>query len=188
MIAPTTTSTVFANALQTPVVDAATHQSADALARTLSRGLLVPDSSKADLAIFMPALNRKLIFSLNGNPVPAWASAVVESMEQRWGHHNGWDSYNAKPTETRLAQRLLSILSATLPAPAPAPQITPLTDGGLQASWHTESYDLEISVPAQGLPTYFAYDLKTGDEFEGEVEPLDDSLAHILQGLSLPNG
>lgn len=123
-----------------------------------------------------------------GNPLPAWAAAVVESTEQRWGNHTGWDSYDAKPTEKRLAQQLLSILSATLPASAPAPQITPLTDGGLQASWHTESYNVEISVPAQGSPTYFAYDLKTGDEFEGEIEPLDDSLARILQCLSLPNG
>jgi hypothetical protein len=50
------------------------------------------------------------------------------------------------------------------------PIITPLWDGGVQATWHRNNKDLEVVVSADEPPTYYFHDATAGEE-EEELEP-----------------
>jgi hypothetical protein len=98
--------------------------------------------------------------------LPQWAGSVLQSLSERWGVQPGWDSYSASPTSLQLVVKLLNILSALLQEDSPAPQITPLADGGVQAEWHQQEQDLEVVVPALENPTYYYFHGRTSEEEE----------------------
>ena len=105
-----------------------------------------------------------------------WVSHVLRSLLERWGRKPGWDSYDAKPTDVRHAARLLTHLFALMDPDSTPPTMTPLWDGGVQATWHRNSNDLEIVVSADEPSTYFFRDAATGEEEEEALEP---NLAHV---------
>ncbi len=105
-----------------------------------------------------------------GDGLPAWADPVLESLAERWGTRQGWDSYHAKPTNRQLVVRLLNVLSELMRDDSRPPQITPLADGGVQAEWHDGRQDLEIVVRADEEPTYYYFDHDTGAEEEKDLE------------------
>lgn len=106
----------------------------------------------------------------DGTSIPDWIISAVKSMNARWGDLPGWDSYDARPTDSEHAIRLLKYLSQILPDKAVAPIITPLADGGLQAEWHTGEKDIEIVVPFGEQARYYYFDAATGQEEEEELE------------------
>ena len=79
--------------------------------------------------------------------VPKWVASVIYSMNERWGTNQGWDTYDARPTDLDHAIKLLNYLLKILPNEVVAPVITPLADGGLQAEWHRGDKDVEFVVP-----------------------------------------
>jgi hypothetical protein len=102
--------------------------------------------------------------------VPSWVGPVINSMTERWGNYQGWDSYDAKPTDTKLAEKLLNYLSEIMPFDAVAPIITPLADGGLQAEWHRGNKDIEVVVPFGEPARYYYFDATTDAEEEEGLE------------------
>src|SRR5260370_6746489 len=88
-----------------------------------------------------------------GVGLPSWVLPVLRSLSERRGVKPGWDSYDAKPTESRHIDRLMSYLFALMANRSTPPLITPLGDGGLQATWHRNSKDLEVVVSAGETPT-----------------------------------
>jgi hypothetical protein len=139
-------------------------------------------------AISIPEPRRLAVrFSVDGEPIeftytsfdvglPSWATPVLESLAERWGAQAGWDSYQAKPTNTALVVRLLNILSDLMQDEFLAPLITPLADGGVQAEWHNQGVDLEIVVSAEDNPTFYYFNRVSREEEEGELEP---NYAHV---------
>lgn len=111
----------------------------------------------------------KLIME-SGTAMPSWFEPVINSMSERWGSYQGWDSYDAKPTDTKLAEKLLNYLSELMPSEAIAPIITPLADGGLQAEWHRGDKDIEIVVPFGEPARYYYFDAEADLEEEEELE------------------
>jgi len=105
-----------------------------------------------------------------GAGLPPWVVPVLRSLSERRGMEPGWDSYDAKPTESRHIDRLLTYLFALMGDNSTPPIITPLWDGGVQATWHRNNTDLEIVVSADEPPTYYFCDAATGEEEEA-LEP-----------------
>lgn len=111
----------------------------------------------------------KLIME-GGTVVPPWVEPVINSMSERWGSYQGWDSYDAKPTDTKHAEKLLNYLTEIMLPEAVAPIITPLADGGLQAEWHRGEKDVEIVVPFGEPARYYYFDAEADLEEEEELE------------------
>jgi len=108
--------------------------------------------------------------SSSAEPRP-WVVPVLCSLSERWGMESGWDSYDAKPTDARHAARLLTYLFELMRENSMPPTMTPLWDGGVQATWHRNSNDLEIVVSADEPPMYFFRNAATGEEEEKELVP-----------------
>jgi len=111
------------------------------------------------LVTFFPSVN-----------APWFAPAFKELMDNAALKPN-WDSYGGKPTSLRSVGIAGAFLAAYLPADAPGPAITPLSDGGVQLEWHQEHADVEVSFPFNKPPTIYSLDYRTGAETE---EPLTD--------------
>lgn len=124
------------------------------------------------MAIRLSIGEREIVLSYThfGAGLPAWAPPVLRSLGERWGISQGWDGYNAKPTQVELVVRLLNHLSAVMGDQSPAPILIPLYDGGMQAEWHRNGQDLEIVVPADESSTYCYLNDDAEEDEEGELE------------------
>jgi hypothetical protein len=111
-----------------------------------------------------------------GTKPPPWVVPVLRSLVERWGVKSGWDSYDAKPTDTRHAARLLWYLFSLMDDNSAPPIMTPLSDGGVQATWHRNDKDLEVVVSADEKPTFYFHNGVTNNQEEEELEP---NLAHV---------
>lgn len=151
---------------------AATTSYADVFARRERQTTVVsPELTPRIVHIQLDARRSVVTHSDSGAELPPWFAPVLRSFLERRGEKPGWDSYDAKPTETRHAVRLLTYLFALMGRNSTPPTITPLWDGGVQATWHRNSKDLEIVVSADEPPTYYFRDAATGEEQEEILEP-----------------
>jgi hypothetical protein len=107
----------------------------------------------------------------SGAGLPTWIVPVLRSLSERRGIEPGWDSYDAKPTESRHIEKLLTYLFALMADSSMPPIITPLWDGGVQATWHRHNKDLEVVVSADEPPMYYFCYGTTGEEEEEKLEP-----------------
>jgi hypothetical protein len=112
---------------------------------------------------------------------PPWLVPVLRSLLERRGVNPGWDSYDAKPTDAGHAARLLTYLFRLMRDNSKPPMITPLWDGGVQATWHHTGKDLEIVVSASGSPTYYFRDEAADEEEEEELEPNRSRVQALIQ-------
>jgi hypothetical protein len=106
----------------------------------------------------------------DGRGLPEWAAPTLRSLSERWGMEPGWDTYNAEPTDARLAGKLFGYLLTLMHGHSTPPVITPLSDGGLQAEWHHNNQHLEIVVSADDAPAYFYSNPANHQEEEHELE------------------
>ena len=124
--------------------------------------------------VFIEFKNRPVIvitYPDLGAGLPPWVVPVLRSLSERRGMQPGWDSYDAKPTESRHIERLLTYLFTLMADSSTPPIITPLWDGGVQATWHRNSNDLEVVVAAEEPSMYYFRNATTGEEEEEELEP-----------------
>jgi hypothetical protein len=112
---------------------------------------------------------------------PPWLVPVLRSLLERRGVSSGWDSYDAKPTDAGHAARLLTFLFKLMRDNSKPPIITPLSDGGVQATWHRGDKDLEIVVPADEPPTYYFRDEAADKEEEEQLEPSRSRVQALIQ-------
>jgi hypothetical protein len=112
---------------------------------------------------------------------PPWLVPVLRSLLERRGVSVGWDSYDAKPTEAWQAARLLTYLFKLMRDNSKPPIITPLWDGGVQATWHRNGRDLEIVVSADEPPTYYFRDEAADEEEEEPLEPSRSRVQALIQ-------
>jgi hypothetical protein len=117
--------------------------------------------------------DRRCVFTYpdSGAEPRLWVGPVLRSLSERWGVKPGWDSYDAKPTDTRYAGRILNHLFAVMRGNSMPPTMTPLWDGGVQATWHRNGKDLEIVVSAEEPSTYYFRNAATDEEEEEELVP-----------------
>lgn len=101
---------------------------------------------------------------------PPWLVPVLRSLLERRGVKPGWDSYDAKPTDAEHAGRLLAHLFRLMRDNSKPPIITPLCDGGVQATWHRTGKDLEIVVSADEPPSYYFRNEANDEEEEEQLE------------------
>lgn len=77
-----------------------------------------------------------------------WRAAVIERLNHLVSLQRGWDGYDAPAVKFDTASFALRLLESAFDEDAPAPQIVPGSNGGLQLEWHLPSGDLELDVEA----------------------------------------
>ena len=83
-----------------------------------------------------------------------WVDLTMQRILALPWHSDGWIS-GARRTDPAAAKRLLNVLMRILDSQAPAPAIVPTWLGGVQAEWHRNGVDLEISVNPGGTVEYY---------------------------------
>ncbi len=63
------------------------------------------------------------------------------------------------------------------------PQVTPLSDGGIQAEWHTRSGDLEIVIESGEDPSYYFFDRVTREEEDDLLFGNEGRVTAVIKGL-----
>ena len=166
----------LAPAWRYPTASATTTEHTDGLARRqLHTAFVQPPELKCSVSFRIGSQTVKLTYY--GTKLPPWAEPTLRSLSERWGIGQGWDSYDAKPTEPQLAARLLNCLSGVMNDNSVAPVVTPLSDGGLQAEWHRNNQDIEIVVPANEPVRYYYCNSATQREEEEELN--QERVAHV---------
>lgn len=111
-------------------------------------------------------MSTKLPGKLSG---AAWLEETLNRMESLPFNKDNW-SDGAKKTDRKAVDRLVEVLAQILPDDAPAPAIVPTWLGGVQAEWHRNGIDLEISAnPREPVEYYFS-----NGEYERAGYALDD--------------
>ena len=111
---------------------------------------------------------------------PSWLAEVIAELQRLLHLNHGWDSYVARPVSPYAAVRGLNLLFEALPGSGPAPQLVPMSDGGLQMEWHLRGLNVEVSVPPTGDVEVWSEDLRSGDEQETTLDRTPEILGDLL--------
>jgi hypothetical protein len=103
-----------------------------------------------------------------------WFQSVLHDLAIAATMPQAWDSYFGAPVRTKVAAEALVFLSRFLHVDAPAPQVVPLADGGVQLEWHRSGLDVEITFPSTGNPELYFHDSETRAEHDVEVTSARD--------------
>ena len=98
-----------------------------------------------------------------------WLKSTLEKCLTLPFHTDNW-STGANRTDWATIEQLFNVLLPILPDDAPTPDIVPTWLGGVQAEWHRNGVDLEVSVNPGGVVQYY---FTNGDD---EVE--ENARAH----------
>ena len=82
----------------------------------------------------------------------------------------GWNSYNARVIGRENVNVALSLLSRTMRADTPVPNVIPMVRGGVQLEWHTRGINLELSIYSPEEIRFQAEDVRGGETVEGELD------------------
>ncbi len=97
----------------------------------------------------------------------SWIEKTAEYILNLPWDQDDWQE-GATATRGESVAYLLIALAHNLQPDSPAPTIGPRWDGGVEAEWHQNGVDLELSVAPNGEATWYFADMKTGEEKEEE--------------------
>jgi hypothetical protein len=76
--------------------------------------------------------------------------SALRRVEELMRLPDNWDSYGSPHIETAAAQRILQVLLAAQSEYSPAPQIVPVSGGGMQIEWAVGNCELEVEALPDG--------------------------------------
>ncbi len=81
---------------------------------------------------------------------PKWHQAVFEQLHDVSRLDEGWDGFGAGPIRRDVMTFAAHVLDQIMLSTAPAPEVTPMSHGGLMLEWHENGIDLEIETEKPG--------------------------------------
>lgn len=103
---------------------------------------------------------------------PEWLPLVLERLEGLPWSQRAWSSEIPRPLDVDSTAQLVALIVRTLPANAPAPNLFPNWDGGVQATWEYGDLYLEVEFSPEQEPRWaFVYERQ--DRSVREDEPLE---------------
>jgi hypothetical protein len=97
-------------------------------------------------------------------------------MIQNIGSVANWDGYGSPPVQPAAMQTAHWLVATLEGLPLPTPQVCPVTGGGIEFTWRSDSREVGIEILPDGSAQYLAVatDLATGQETTQEDSlPLD---------------
>jgi hypothetical protein len=117
-----------------------------------------------------------------GYRINHWRDQIVQTIDELLALEEDWDSYGANRISPKACERTLALLDAIMTDDTAAPQVAPLSCGGIQLEWHQDGYDIEIGIQDEGQPSVYCDE--PGAQ-EGEEWMLGDltRIRRIVRGL-----
>ena len=106
-----------------------------------------------------------------------WFNPILERLRGFLALSENWNGYGERTIHESTLRRVVEVLKAVCPE-GPAPEVVPMSDGGVQIEWASGSYEIEIEVPSIGAAKIFLAD-PSGSEQEIEA----DSSSTLVWGL-----
>ena len=101
---------------------------------------------------------------------------LLPGLEKFLSLGDNWDSYGAKPIEENIVGRVINFLGSAFVVSSVAPEIFPLSSGGIGIEWDTKNLSMEVEFLPKNELHYYV-------EFEGEIKEktlLGDQLDEVL--------
>ena len=89
------------------------------------------------------------------NRFPSWLLSTVDRIRELVMLPVGWDGHDGRPVDIDLAAFAVQFLLQMLEPDGPAPQIVPLSYGGIQLEWHEQGIDLDVEGDAPKWPSFY---------------------------------
>jgi hypothetical protein len=100
---------------------------------------------------------------------------IAQRLERLEGLKAGWDGEDARALDARALATAAAILSQTISAGLPEPELFPVPDGGIQIEWRAGRVEMEVEIePEQGGVVFVCDDEQTGQQIDGQL-PGDES-------------
>lgn len=122
-----------------------------------------------------PCINREPEFSEEA--LPGWWRVAIQRISFLLSLPENWDSYGAQKVDASRAYTAVQILQQIARPGIPKPSIVPTPTGDIQFEWHINDIDLEIEVSSPVKLGVSFEDLRTGAEWE---EDLDYDLTRLV--------
>lgn len=106
--------------------------------------------------------------AFGANRIPTWLLPTIDHMRELAMLPVGWDGHDGRPVDIGIAAFAIQFLLQTLEPDGPAPQVVPLSYGGIQLEWHEQGIDLEVEVEAPNRIFVSFEDQVSGEKFERE--------------------
>lgn len=124
-----------------------------------------------------------------GNVVPprqpqaSWLSGAVDDVLEWLTEGEGWDSYGAAQISSAVVATTYRLLSVLSRYGMPRPFISGTSEGGLETSWDSDRYSVQIQVGPSDLEA-FVWDRTANVQWEGTVSGDASELGEALLYLS----
>jgi hypothetical protein len=114
----------------------------------------------------------------------AWFRDALAEIEELTKLPANWDGYGAKAVSATAAMSAVRFLSNVAYPKFSAPEIVPVSNGGLQVEWHQDQVDLELRFDPDSTPRAYIEDhaenedivVAIGDDAVVMVRNLEDRL------------
>ena len=101
---------------------------------------------------------------------PHWLPSVKSQLETLTALPKGWDAMGSPPVRSDIAEFAMNyLLPKIMKDHTPAPNLVPVSGGGLQIEWHRNQVDVELFVSGQFETEFYFQDLGTGLIVEEEL-------------------
>ncbi len=121
---------------------------------------------------------RRVVFRAK-KPIP-WLEAVLRKIEYLASLPLNWDSYGSSPPGAEECQHAKSILTLIEQDSFPAPDIVPVSGGGIQLEWQYQERELELEIVANSGSVNF---IKIHEDGTTEEDSYPITAREITQGL-----
>jgi len=95
-----------------------------------------------------------------------------------------WDSYGASAISIDAIRSAVEVMKFHASQRTPAPEVVPMSSGGVQLEWHENGVDFEVSCRADRSIEFTIEDQRSGNAWEGTVRRFSPELARAFETLT----
>ena len=104
---------------------------------------------------------------------PSWHHDALQSVTKLVSLQNNWDGYRSPPIDPLAVCKSIALLDAIKNYEMPAPEVCPVSGGGIGIAWRLHNRELEIEILPDGSAEYLTVEGEEGQKrtVEGSLPP-----------------
>jgi len=115
---------------------------------------------------------------------PGWLDVLVAGLARIAQLPPNWDSYRAPAISIDAIRSAVEVMKFHATQRTPAPEVVPLSSGGVQLEWHENGVDFEISCRSDQTIEFSIENQRTGAAWDGTVRRFSPELARAFETLT----
>lgn len=115
----------------------------------------------------------RTLTDIDESPEPSWHRDAVQSVTKLGSLKTNWDGYRSPPIEQAALRKAITLLDAIRSYDMPAPEICPVTGGGIGIAWQIQTRELEIEILPDGSAEFLMVEREKMEQktTEGSLPP-----------------